>query len=126
MRINNLTASIALIIDDPQETILITGALRPAGYEIRKLIPMHSLGELSYIVPDIIIIQVGWNTSRDLSLIQDIRLDSRFDDVPILALSMLDGEDVRHHCLQLGCQSFMIQPVSAHELRSMVQDLLAQ
>ena len=126
MRITILTATIALIIDDPQEAILITGALRLEGYEIRKLAPMHSLGELPHTAPDIIMIQVGWDVERDLSLIQDIRLDSRFDDVPILALSMLDMEDVRRQCMELGCQSFVIQPVPPPELRSIVQDLLAQ
>lgn len=74
--------------------------------------------------PELIIMDImmpgmdGWETARE------IRTHAEMKDVPILAATALFRDTDLTHCIEAGCNAYIIKPFTFQELQEKVQELI--
>ena len=120
-------AHVLVIDDDPESQFLVCTLLKRAGIrttsahtavEGRHLLEQEDfhLLILDGILPDM----------DGLDLLEILRQDTRFDDLPILILSGRADPGVIDRALELGADSCLIKPCLPRKLRQQVISILAR
>jgi HAMP domain-containing protein/signal transduction histidine kinase/DNA-binding response OmpR family regulator len=113
-----------LVVDDDARNIFaLTTLLENEGMDVvsatngRQAIEMlQSTVDLSAVLMDIMMPDMdGYATMRE------IRTDSRFRTLPILALTAKAMKGDREKCLQAGASDYIAKPVDAHQLLSLLR-----
>jgi HAMP domain-containing protein/CheY-like chemotaxis protein/signal transduction histidine kinase len=113
-----------LVVDDDARNIFaLTTLLENEGMEVlsatngRQAIEIISeTPDLSAVLMDIMMPEMdGYATMRE------IRTDSRFRTLPILALTAKAMKGDREKCLQAGASDYIAKPVDAHQLLSLLR-----
>lgn len=74
--------------------------------------------------PELIIMDImmpgmdGWETARE------IRTHAEMKDVPILAATALFRDTDLTHCIEAGCNAYIIKPFTFQELQEKVRELI--
>jgi CheY-like chemotaxis protein len=74
--------------------------------------------------PALILMDVQMPMMDGLTAIRELRADSAFKDVPIIALTALAMSGDRERCLAAGATDYMSKPVKLKELAELVEKLL--
>ena len=109
-----------LVVDDEQ-TILrfLRSALDTGEFSLHKAEDGHSaLAAAAALRPDIILLDLGL---PDLDGVEVIRRIREWSQVPIIVLSVRDGEDNKVGALDAGADDYLIKPFSVAELQARIR-----
>ena len=75
--------------------------------------------------PDIILMDIQMPIMDGLEAIGQIRSDTKFASVPIIALTALAMEGDRERCLAAGANEYLSKPIKLKQLATVIQQLLS-
>jgi len=74
--------------------------------------------------PALILMDIQMPGMNGLEAIQEIRADSRFDDIPIIALTALAMAGDQERCMEAGANDYMTKPVPLRQLKKVIRSYL--
>lgn len=105
---------------------LVRTALEGQGHEIFEACDGIEALEAAYRVsPHLIILDLQMPGMDGFGVIKELRLDNRFDAIPVVALTASAMEGDRQRALTAGFTLYLTKPVSLRVLRAEVTRLLA-
>jgi two-component system KDP operon response regulator KdpE len=117
------TAPTLLVIDDePQIRRLLRVTLEGGGYRVRESdTGLLGLREIAHQAPDGVILDLGLPDLDGTEIIKRLREWSR---VPVLVLSVREGEDDKIAALDAGADDYLTKPFNGRELLARVRAIL--
>ena len=117
------TAPTLLVIDDePQIRRLLRVTLEGGGYRVRESdTGLLGLQEIAHQAPDGVILDLGLPDLDGTEIIKRLREWSR---VPVLVLSVREGEDDKIVALDAGADDYLTKPFNGRELLARVRAIL--
>lgn len=105
---------------------LVRTVLEKRGYEIFEARDgIEALDAAQRVRPDLIILDLHMPGLDGFGVIKELRLDTRFANTPIIALTASAMQGDRQRALAAGFTGYVTKPVSLKALRSEVERLLA-
>lgn len=114
-----------LIVDDDILTLwLLEAVIEHMGY--KALVAHDGFEALAILSPeiDLILLDIVMPGLDGFEVIQRIRCGDSCQDVPIIVVSGLGGEECRKKAERLGANDFVSKPIDRHELQPKVTALL--
>jgi CheY-like chemotaxis protein len=115
-----------LIIDDMAETLIMLMAyLTSQGYKVTTA--RNGLEALSLIdkqLPDLIISDIMMPKMGGFEFVQKIKQTYPFISIPIMFMSVKDGEMVEQTALDLGAVAFLQKPISLTMVKNAIETVL--
>lgn len=91
--------------------------LSPWGFQTTTLeSPARLLDTLASVQPDLLLIDVEMPEANGLEICLVLRADERWQQLPILFLSVHDGDNTQHQAFNVGADDFMSKSTMAIEL----------
>ena len=116
-----------LVDDDPNLILLVKDYLEFKGYLVTTAQNgREALEILGQNIPDMIICDVMMPEMDGYTLVENIRLDSRLDWIPILFLSAKGQSQDKIRGLNQGADLYMVKPFEPEELVAQVESSLQQ
>jgi CheY-like chemotaxis protein len=114
-----------LVVEDEEDTRLAYRAiLEQAGWEVEEAVSGDEALRLArQAPPSLMLVDIsipglhGWETTRQ------VKLGSTTRGVPVLAVTGHALDDDRRRAVEVGCDGYLVKPVSAEELVSVVERL---
>ena len=108
-----------MVDDEPQLVRALTTNLRVRGYEVESASTGEEAVELAARVhPDLLILDLGLPGISGIEVIEAVRVWSK---VPILVLSVRDGERDKVRALDAGADDYVTKPFGIEELLARVR-----
>ena len=119
--------SLVLVVEDnPYNLELVQFLLEEAGHEV------HSAAEADEVyqrvqanLPDLILMDMQLPGTDGLTLVEQLRADSSFDAVPIVALTAHALRGDRERFLKHGCDGYLAKPIDVSTFVAQVQEFLS-
>jgi CheY-like chemotaxis protein len=117
-------ACVLVVEDAPDLRVLVGKLVERMGYEPLLAPDVESALELleAHEV-DLLLTDWAMPGMNGGDLIEALKRDARWRDVPVVVLTGHDME--RRHALEAGCDRFLIKPVMRDELQRAIAELLA-
>lgn len=117
------TAGRIMVADDDQALLhTLEVILRENGYEV---IPVpggeNLLAELEHSAPDLLMLDVMMPKVDGLQLLERVKQDPRWHDLPVLMVSSMPPEEAAVRSLGLGAADFVSKPFRVREMLARVQ-----
>ncbi len=116
------SARILVADDDPAVLQTLTWLLKENGYEV------HSVAEGAKVLPsmeasppDLVLLDVMLPDADGYQLLERIKADDRYRDVPVLMVSSMPPEEAAVRTLGLGAADFIKKPFRVKELLARMQ-----
>ncbi len=107
--------------DDPDQNLVLSSILEPAGYEVRVLgDPGRLESEVITFHPDLILMDVNLPRVSGYDLVRYLRHDERFATLPVVFLTVERREQERIAALRAGGDDHLVKPVAPALLLSTV------
>jgi DNA-binding response OmpR family regulator len=111
--------------DDPVTARFLSSLLREDGYDVL----LAADGEHAYELareqrPDLILSDLVMPYRDGYAVLRALRSDEQLKRVPVLILSMLDGEEDIVRGLEQGADDYVVKPFNARELLVRIRKLL--
>jgi len=115
-----------LIVDDMEENrAVLSDLLAPLGFSIVEATDgQQGLEKASEIQPDIILTDIVMPHLTGLEMVQRLRQQTQFKEIPIIAISASVFEHNQQQSLDAGCNAFIPKPFEADELFSVLKQYL--
>jgi len=114
-----LSARILVIDDETQIRKMLRIALKSVGYDVSEADAVDSgLSALVRQQPDLVILDLGLPDGDGLELLAELR---SFSKVPVIVLSVRNGDVDKIKALDLGAQDYVSKPFSVEELLARVR-----
>ena len=105
------------IDDDPQVLTLIQTLLSPWGFQTTMLENSDRLFDtLESVRPDLLVIDVEMPKTNGLEICRVLRADERWQQLPILFLSVHDEDYTQHQAFNVGADDFISKSTMTTEL----------
>ena len=115
-------ARILVADDDPAVLQTITWILKEHGYDVGAAQGGTALLEqLEARMPDLVLLDVLMPDGDGFQLLEKIKRDDRWRDLPVLMVSSLPPEDATVRTLGLGAADFIRKPFRVRELLARIQ-----
>ena len=113
--------------DDPATLQAISWILREHGYEVDAA-PAGAtvLERMELHIPDLVLLDVAMPDADGYQLLERIKSDERWRDVPVVAVSATPPEEGTVRTLGLGAADFIRKPFRVKELLARIQSQLRQ
>jgi signal transduction histidine kinase len=116
---------ILIVDDDASIRHNMVEILKPSQYDIRLFDQGQPLlDELPEASPDLMILDVMLPDMNGFELCRQIKADPRYQHIPIILITAMDGKEVLANGVDAGADDFLHKPVSKLELRARVQSML--
>lgn len=114
-------AKVLVADDDPALVGTLTWILKEQGYEV-VAVPdgQNLLARLRDERPDLVLLDIMMPTVDGLQLLERIRNEPEWQDLPVLMISSMDPEDGTAKALGLGASDFVAKPFRIKELLARV------
>jgi PAS domain S-box-containing protein len=115
-----------LVVEDDTETLdFLELALRNCGYRV-EMVPTvkQALSAIQTNRPDMAIVDLTLPDADGLELCRIIRTDPATANMPICILTARAGDEAQKKARALGCDCYLIKPVSVEDLMCGVAELL--
>ncbi|MGK7871847.1 MAG: response regulator [Xenococcaceae cyanobacterium] len=110
-------AKLLVVDDDPQMLDFLLTLLGPWGFELTLLDdPQKFWGTLEQSVPDLLILDVEMPEFSGIDLCQVVRNDPRWNDLPILFLSVHTDAETVQRVFAAGADDYVHKPIVEPEL----------
>src|ERR1700730_10840755 len=106
-----------LVVDDEeQDRVLVAGLGASLGYEVETARDgVDALCKLELDI-DVVLLDISMPRMDGFEVMRRMREEQRFQDVPVIAVTMLDSRADRLRVLQAGACDFIAKPVEMTEL----------
>ncbi len=117
------TAAAKILVADDDQALLhtLTTILRGKGYEV---VPVPGgvdlLDQLAHERPDLLMLDIMMPKVDGLQLLQKVKQDSRWRDLPVLMISSMAPEEATVRSLGLGASDFIGKPFRVKELTARI------
>lgn len=117
-----MTPTLLIIDDEVQIRRLLRVTLEGAGYKVRETeAGQLGLQEVAHAAPDGIILDLGLPDMDGTEVIRRLR---EWSKVPVLVLSVREGEEDKIAALDAGADDYLTKPFSGRELLARVRAVL--
>ncbi len=120
--------SLIYVIDDEEELLEILSInLKSEGYEVQEFISGNQLiNQLlnGKVIPDLLLLDIMMEGMNGYEVCRKIRLDERFQNIPIIFLTAKSAEEDRIAGFEYGGDDYISKPFSIKELLLRVKVLL--
>jgi two-component system cell cycle response regulator len=115
-------ARILIADDDPSVLESMSGVLRDSGFDVSAADGRDSLmRELGNGTPDLLLLDVIMPGADGVQVLQELKGDSRWRDIPVLMVSSLSPDEMTEKTFGLGAADFIRKPFRPRELIARVQ-----
>jgi two-component system cell cycle response regulator len=112
-----MAARILVADDDPSVLESLTGVLSDSGFDVSAATGRESLfRELQKVAPDLLLLDVIMPGADGVQLLQELKADSRWRDIPVLMVSSLSPDEMTEKTFGLGAADFIRKPFRPREL----------
>ena len=116
------SARILVADDDPSVLESLSGVLRDSGFDVCSATGRDSLFlEMAKALPDLLLLDVIMPGTDGVQLLQELKSDKRWRDIPVLMVSSLSPDDMTEKTFGLGAADFIRKPFRPRELIARVQ-----
>ena len=116
------SARILVADDDPSVLESVSGVLRDSGFDVCAADGREALfAELQKAAPDLLLLDVIMPGTDGVQLLQELKSDHRWRDIPVLMVSSLSPDDMTEKTFGLGAADFIRKPFRPRELIARVQ-----
>lgn len=114
-----------LIVDDDEEIVqMLTMALED-DYEITvSFNGLEAIQRIVHFEPDLMIMDIMMPKMNGYQLLQSIRRNSFFRDLPVVVLSAKSTPKDREYAAKLGANKFLAKPYNLHDLTGALQGIV--
>ena len=120
-----MARKILLVEDNPQNRYLVTFLLEKNGYEVVVAEDgEEAISGVAEHVPDLILMDVQLPKLDGYEATRRIKADSRYADIPLVALTAHSMKGDRGNAMAAGCDYYVTKPVDADLLIGRIKDLL--
>jgi len=117
--------TILYVEDNPQNMRLVRKMLKKDGYVmIEAQDGCTALDMLDHEMPDLILMDINLPDIDGVEVTGRLRMDARFDHVPIIALTANAMIGDRERFLDAGCDGYLAKPVCRQELLNTISHFL--
>ena len=111
-----------LVIDDDSDTATSTSQLiKLWGHDVRQANSAQAgLKEAVSHRPDFVLMDIGMPKMNGCDMARELRLDSRFRDCFIVAVTGNTGAQLRDRCAEAGIDLYLVKPVDPNVLASLL------
>ncbi|HEY2849029.1 MAG TPA: diguanylate cyclase [Gemmatimonadaceae bacterium] len=110
-------ARVLVADDDPSVLESLSGVLRDSGFEVSSATGRDTLfSELHRIIPDLLLLDVIMPGADGVQLLQELKADARWRDIPVLMVSSLSPDEMTEKTFGLGAADFIRKPFRPREL----------
>ncbi len=115
-----------LVVDDSSTVRkLLASILAPSGHEVLEAADgVRALEILSQEAVDLVVSDLNMPQMNGIELIQTIRENPRFRDLPIVMLTTVTDEESRRKGLLAGANVYLMKPAPAHVVLYKINSLL--
>lgn len=118
-------AKIFIVEDDDSIRLLLSMALKNAGYAVTEFISADlALEYLNKDIPDAILLDIMMDGTDGISALRKIRATAKTAALPVMMLTARDGETDKVIGLDAGADDYMTKPFGVLELCARVRALL--
>lgn len=122
-----MTTRILAIDDSPTIRALVAKALRSAGFEVILASDgVDGIDSLSEAEPDLIITDINMPRMDGFGVIEAVRADNRFSNVPILVLTTESGADLKARARRSGATGWIVKPFVDAKLIAVIDRVLGR
>ena len=112
-------ADIMIVDDTPLNLSLLTRILHRRGHEVRAFTHgAQALESACTHPPDLILLDVNLRLGSGIELARQMRSDPELKDMRLI---MTSGLDLKHECLQVGADNFLLKPYMPDDLIKMIK-----
>ncbi len=120
------TENTILVVDDESTALdIVRGFLAPEGYNLlfaKNADEAFSL--LQEVAPDVILLDIMLPDVDGLEVCRQIKADMRWQNIPIILITALDGKANLEKGYIAGADDFLHKPINDYELRVRVRSML--
>jgi two-component system, cell cycle response regulator len=120
-----MSARILIVDDDPGVVESVSWVLQEHGYDVEAVPGGEALlGKLAHPdqrPPDLLLLDILMPDADGVQLLERVKMEEHWRDVPVLMLSSVPPEDATVRTLGLGAADFIRKPFRARELVARVQ-----
>lgn len=114
-----MSARILVVDDEMQIRKMLRIALKSVGYDVTEADSVESgLAALVRQQPDLLVLDLGLPDGDGLDLLSELR---SFSKVPVIVLSVRNGDSDKIKALDIGAQDYVTKPFSVEELLARVR-----
>ena len=115
------SAKVLVVDDDPQVLLSLEISLEPWGFQLTTLDqPGEFWNTLEEVEPDILVLDIEMPQINGIELCQILRCDRRWQQLPVLFLTVHQDEKTQHQAFAIGADDYIVKPVVASELASRI------
>ena len=116
---------VLVIDDDPELRALMTTFLTAKGFEVSSAKNgAEGLAQAQANQPDLIALDLIMPGMDGFAVLQQLREDPVFRDVPIMVLSAMTTSDAHNKAIDAGVRTFVAKPFDYRELIKTIHQLL--
>lgn len=119
-------AKILILDDDPQVLLSLNISLQPWGFELTTLNePQHFWEVLADVEPDLLVLDIDMPEDvNGIELCRLLRSDRRWQQLPILFLSVYQDEKTQYQAFAGGADDYITKPVTGSMLANRILNRL--
>jgi len=122
---NKVVMRIVVADDDPVSRGLIRDVLEPEGYEVFEASNgEEALSAVAQTRPDLILLDIQMPLLDGYGVLESLRGDVRFRDIPVAAVTALAMASDRARALSCGFNAYITKPINISALRAQARALL--
>jgi DNA-binding response OmpR family regulator len=119
------TAKVLIVDDDPQILLSLEISLQPWGFQLTTLDdPQQFWNVLETFKPDILVLDIEMPEINGLELCQILRVDSRWQYLPVLFLTVHQDDKTQHEAFAIGADDYICKPVIGSVLANRILNRL--
>lgn len=117
--------SVFIVDDHDYNLFVLSDILEKLGASVRSAVSAAGVLQLFEVaLPDLIFLDIDLGTESGMNVARQIRdSGSSYRDVPIVAMSAFELEDVREGCLRAGMNAFIAKPITAEKVTTVVRQI---
>ena len=117
---------VILVVDDEPVTQLMLGLmLQRSNYTVITAVDgQEAMNQLANQKVDLAIIDVNMPKMDGMTMLQRLRADKRFENLPVIMFTAQGQDRVRQEATQKGATGFLTKPASSSEVTSTVARFL--
>jgi CheY-like chemotaxis protein len=113
---------ILYVEDNYENKLFVRRVIESMGHEMLEAeTGQESLQMVEERIPDLILMDINIPGMDGLETASRFKADSRFNHIPIIALTANAMKGDRERCLAAGCNGYMQKPIGVSDLRREVQ-----
>ena len=117
-----------LVVDDNRDSReLVLKVLKRKGYELFEAVDGEdALARVEEHLPDLILMDISLPKIDGYEATGRLKKDSRFQHIPVIALTAHAMKGDREKALGAGCRGYIAKPINVRELPEIIEGFLNQ